>query len=224
MRQKPWRSAEAIRTRVPSARGVAAGDTPHGALPVPLPDYSRDEEGDGYGGGKGGGRRNDNLEDDVRLLPGSVGHDEVKERWQSMASAVPLFLEHKLPGWAIEGPRCLFFALRELQLESKKAWRIGPQAPEFGGAEHMLGQRWPVDGTLIDPAGLPLTGEEVHQIAEVDKQARLAKAGEWARFTRADGGGANDAGDERLSRAPKRKTVAATRKAAFAGALGAGGK
>ena len=40
----------------------------------------------------------------------------------------------------------------------EKAYRDNAQAPNFEGAEHMLGRRRPLDGTIIDPAVLKITG------------------------------------------------------------------
>ena len=199
-----------------------------------------------------------------------------------MASAVAVSFEDEFPDWPIEGPRSLFFAIRELRLESKnflehhqqwvmtsglhkadravhehevccaalhyglcydqlnlvncawaeridkrralleRAYRDGPQAPNFEGAEHMLGRRRPIDGTLIDPAVLKFTGERLHQKAEVDKQARLARAEKSARFTRSDAGD-DDEAEPRPSRASKRAAFAAKKadKGAVAGAAGA---
>ena len=56
---------------------------------------------------------------DLRLLPGAIVYDEARERWRCMASAVSASFEDEFPDWPIEGPRSLFFAIRELRLESK---------------------------------------------------------------------------------------------------------
>ena len=102
----------------------------------------------------------------------------------------------------------------------EKAYRDGAQAPNFEGAEHMLGRRRPVDGTLIDPAVLKFTGERLHQKAEVDKQARLARAERSARFTRTDGGDEDDQATR--PNKPDRRAAQAAKKAAAAAAKGGG--
>ena len=221
-------------------------------------------------------------EDDLRLLPGAMIYDESRERWRSMTSAVGASFEDEFPDWPIEGPRSLYFALKELRLESKnflehhQAWLVssglhksdraahehevlcsalhmglcydqlnvvncawaervdkrrallekayrdgGGQAPNFEGAEFMFGRRRPIDGTLIDPAVLKFTGERMHQKAEVDKQARLARAEKSARFSRQDIADDEDgAGGGRPSRADKRAKAVAAKAAAAAGASG----
>ena len=100
------------------------------------------------------------------------------------------------------------------------AYRDGAQAPNFEGADHMLGRRRPVDGTLIDPAVLKFTGERLHQKAEVDKQARRARAERSARFTRTDGGDEDDQA-ARPSKPDRRAAQAAKKAAAAAGKGGA---
>ena len=85
--------------------------------------------------------------------------------------------------WIAHGPSALTSGGPLLE----KAYQDGAGAPNFEGAEHMLGRRRPIDGTLVDPAVLKFTGERLHQKAEVDKQARLARAERSARFTRSDG-------------------------------------
>ena len=85
----------------------------------------------------------------------------------------------------------------------------------------MLGRRRPIDGTLIDLAVLKLTAEKLHQKAEVDKQARLARAERSARVTRSDGGDDDDGGTRPTS-AAKRANHAA--KKAADGAAAPGGK
>ena len=102
----------------------------------------------------------------------------------------------------------------------EKAYRDNAQAPNFEGAEHMLGRCRPLDGTLIDLAVLNFTGERLHQKAEIDKQARLARAERSARFTSGDAG--DDAEDgERPTRADKRAAAAAKKSGAGAPAPGA---
>ena len=263
-----------VRNRVDADRRIAPGEsppTPQGGAGKPAPCAAGGEE-----------KPPDAKEEeelDLRLLPGAIAYDEAKERWRSMASAVSASFEDDFPNWPIEGPRSLFFAIRELRLESKnflehhqalvhssglhrfdravhehevccsalhfglcydqlnlvncawaeridkrralleKAYRDGAQAPNFEGAEHMLGWKRPVDGTLIDPAVLKFTSERLHQKAEVDKQARLARAERSARSTRTDNGGDED--DQSRPTKSDRKAAQAAKKAAAAAAKGA---
>ena len=90
----------------------------------------------------------------------------------------------------------------------------------------MLGRRRPIDGTLIDPAVLKFTGERMHQKAEVDKQARLARAEKSARFSRQDVADDDDgeARSGRPARADKRAKAAASKAAAAAAASGGGAR
>ena len=96
----------------------------------------------------------------------------------------------------------------------EKAYRDNAQAPNFEGAEHMLGRRRPLDVTLIDPAVIKFTGERLHQKAEVDNQARLARAERSARLTGSERG--DDDGDDKHPSPADKRAAASAKKAGVA--------